>query len=151
MTKHDNYGWVSMICRIALAGIFIASAAPKVWNPGGFAAAVSAYKMLPNMIVNPLAVYLPWLELLAAVLLLFARSMRDAAILILTGLLLIYTVAVVVALARGLDIDCGCLPAWSQTRVGWWAILRNVMLFAVGIWLYSLDFRRADPAIPPSL
>ena len=49
--------------RILLGLIFLAAALPKIADPPGFAKAIWAYGLFPPWSINPLALLLPWLEL----------------------------------------------------------------------------------------
>ena len=122
------------LCRIALAGVFLAASLPKIAHPHDFALAVYRYQLLPYSLVNILAVWMPWIELIAAVALLAPR-MKDGAALVLGGLLAVFTVAIAVNLIRGIDMACGCFTV-SETaeRIGWWNVVRNLALLALTWW-----------------
>ena len=55
---------------------------------------------------------------------------REAALLA-TGLMGVFTVAVIAALARGLDIECGCFGTADATRVGVVKVVENVGMLIV--------------------
>jgi uncharacterized membrane protein YphA (DoxX/SURF4 family) len=57
--------YASLASRIILGGIFIYAGVIKILDPAGFARDVSNYRMLPDLLVNPFAVVLPWIEVLA--------------------------------------------------------------------------------------
>jgi uncharacterized membrane protein YphA (DoxX/SURF4 family) len=73
------------------------------------------------------------MELICGMCLVFGMLHRGAGLL-LFGLLVVFTVAVVSALVRGLDISCGCFtqdPA--AAKVGWLKIVENLGLIGLSL------------------
>jgi len=48
--------------RLLMAGIFMKFAWDKLLDPSDFALSIYHYRMLPDAAINPLAIFLPWLE-----------------------------------------------------------------------------------------
>jgi len=120
--------------RWALAAVFLAAAVPKILTPHDFAVAVFRYQMLPHSLVNLAALFLPWLELLSALALVAVPSWRDAALVVLGGLLLVFTAAIAFNLYRGIDIACGCFTVKPGARhMGWWNLGRNFLLILAAL------------------
>jgi hypothetical protein len=66
---------------------------------------------------------------------------RRAAALAAVPLLVLYTVAISVNLARGRrDIDCGCFAASARVPLSNWLVVRNVILI-VAVFLLVLPIR----------
>ncbi len=65
-----GHAWLALAARLYLGGIFLFAAAHKVWDPAGFALDVATYDILPLELVNLQAIILPWVEVVAALLLL---------------------------------------------------------------------------------
>jgi putative oxidoreductase len=82
-------------------------------NPAEFASGIDNYKILPWPVSVGLAFYLPWLEILCALGLIF-RFLYRGALSILTVLIVVFTLATIAAKIRGLDITCGCFGHASQ-------------------------------------
>jgi uncharacterized membrane protein YphA (DoxX/SURF4 family) len=82
-------------------------------NPSEFASDIDNFKILPWPVSVALAFYLPWLEIFCALGLVFRFSYRGA-LAILTVLIAVFTLAIVAAKVRGLDITCGCFGHASQ-------------------------------------
>jgi ABC-type antimicrobial peptide transport system permease subunit len=101
------------IFDFALAGIFIYAGALKAFDPVQFASDIDNYKILPWTASVALAFYLPWLEILCALGLIF-RFLYCGALSILTASILVFTLATIAAKVRGLDITCGCFGHASQ-------------------------------------
>ncbi len=100
-----RYVWVS---RIVLAVVFLVYGASKIPNLDDFARSIANYQLLPETLVNALAITLPWIEVIVALALLF-RRWAPGAVVAIGGMTLVFTVAIISALLRGLDINCGCL------------------------------------------
>jgi putative oxidoreductase len=98
---------------LIVGGIFIYSGAIKALDPVQFGLDIDNYKSLPWFISVRLAFFLPWLEILCGVALIF-RFLYRGGLSILTMLILVFIGATVAAKARGLDITCGCFGHASQ-------------------------------------
>src|SRR5207248_3174218 len=93
------------ILNFVIAAIFAYAGILKVLDPLGFARDIDNYKLLPWSVALALAFFLPWLEIFSA-LALVMRRLYHGALLILTGLTMVFIAASVIAKARGLDISC---------------------------------------------
>ena len=82
-------------------------------HPAEFASDIDNFKVLPWPVSVALAFYLPWLEILCALGLVFRLSYRGA-LSILIALIAVFTLAIIAAKVRGLDITCGCFGHASQ-------------------------------------
>jgi putative oxidoreductase len=106
----------SFIWRILdfiIAAIFIYAGVLKALDPVQLAHDIDHYKILPWTIGAGLAFYLPWLEILSGLALIFRLFYRGA-LSILTALVVVFLVATIAAKVRGLDITCGCFGHASQ-------------------------------------
>lgn len=101
------------ILDFALAGIFIYAGTLKAIDPVQFASDIDNYKLLPWPVSVAIAFYLPWLEILCALGLVF-RFLYRGALSILSASIVIFTLATIAAKVRGLDITCGCFGHASQ-------------------------------------
>ena len=95
------------LLRIGLALLFIGVARDKIADPQYFARAVAAYQIVPASLVNLVAITIPFIELVAGICLLLGVLSRGSAA-VLAGLLFSFIVILTSAIARGLEIDCGC-------------------------------------------
>jgi uncharacterized membrane protein YphA (DoxX/SURF4 family) len=127
-----------LVLRVAMGLLFVAAAWPKLMDPAAFATAVTNYRMLPLPAERVLALVLPPLELLAGLALIVGVLDAGARVVVL-ALMLVFTTAIGTALARGLDISCGCFDTEGGAKVGIAKLAENVGLTAVAWWL---AFRR---------
>jgi uncharacterized membrane protein YphA (DoxX/SURF4 family) len=109
--RTSNVIW--RILAFVVAGIFIYAGVLKAFDPVQFANDIDNYKILPWPISVALAFYLPWLEILCALGLVF-RFLYRGALSILTASIVVFTLATIAAKVRGLDISCGCFGHASQ-------------------------------------
>ncbi|HZS28708.1 MAG TPA: MauE/DoxX family redox-associated membrane protein [Candidatus Angelobacter sp.] len=119
-----------MPIRLLFGALFLYT---SVWH------AVHATKLLQSIkdyqIISGSLV--PWIGLLfiaaegaIAITLIFGYFIRQSAIAA-AALLAVFTGAMVSAIARGLDIACGC--GLGDTHVGWFDVVRDVFLIAVAL------------------
>ena len=140
--------WVILFLRLAIGGIFLAACLDKIAYPAKFALAVSNYRFLPDVLINLWALILPWVELVVAVLLIAGIWVEASALI--SGLLCFsFFIALSAALARGLDIGCGCFTlSETQSRISTLNLFRDAVLFAGSLWiLFGYRGRLAVEAI----
>ena len=144
--------------RSLLAVLLIWAGLSKLGDP------VSAYTTLleyqlpaPTALLKPVALVLPWLELLCG-LMLVANFHRRLATLMVTVLFGVFLGMVGQAVVRGLDISCGCFnlgifgidEASAAARfiesVGF-AFFRNLILLGVAIYLLLHDSNGAPAGV----
>jgi len=104
------------LCRVLLGGLFVYAGVVKALDPAGFAGEIANYQILPYRLNFLVATTLPYVELLAGLLLVINRKVRPATVVI-GGLNLVFIVALSSLLIRGLDIDCGCFRPGVHTSV----------------------------------
>jgi putative oxidoreductase len=123
--------------EVVLGGLFFYAGLQKLLHPYEFAEAVMAYQMLPENLVGVLVAVLPWVEITAG-LCLVAGLKRRSCLLILSGLLAGFLVVILVTMARGLKIDCGC-GLFSQRLIGPTAIIEDLFLLVWAAGLYGWE------------
>ncbi len=123
--------------RIILGFIFLYAAIEKIAQPEDFAKNITYYGLLPTALVNFFAILLPWVELLVGIFLIVGILIRSSSLLI-TFLLVLFTVAISISLVRGLDISCGCFGTASGRKVGWTALGEDLLMLAGSLLLYYI-------------
>ena len=102
-----------VLFRLVLGGLFIYAGVVKVLDPLDFAQNIRNYRLVGQSLSFIAAVVLPWLEILAGVVL-AAGIWTRASALIISGLLVFFILLTLVTILRGLDVDCGCFGALSR-------------------------------------
>ena len=108
--------WLTVRAQFVLAAFFVVAGIAKVADPPGFAHEIHNYALLPAALINPMALVLPWLEIVAGVALFLGIATQTTAR-ILAFLLVVFIGALSINLARGKPVDCGCFggPAVPKT------------------------------------
>lgn len=130
---------VSLLARLGLAAVWLASGWAKASDPAQTLLAVRAYRLLPESAVHVVAIGLPSLEIALGLLLLVGLATRWAAITSI-ALLAVLIAGVASAWARGLQIDCGCFGGGGEDAAANWRtygveILRDIGFLALAGWL----------------
>ncbi|MBK8946534.1 MAG: DoxX family membrane protein [Ignavibacteriae bacterium] len=141
MKKENVINYLIAITRIYLAVYFILSGLGKINNLDFFANSIENYKIFPTEIINILAIIIPWIEVISGALLLLGIYIRENS-LIIASLLFVFTIAVISAVLRNLDIDCGCHGTIDGQKVGILKIIENISLFIVSI--LSIKFPKQE-------
>jgi len=128
---------LALILRLYLAGVFIYASLHKINFPAEFADNIAGYLIVPYWLINPLAVFMPWLELVSGLFLLAGVRVRAASLLI-GGMLVMFTVAVIVALIQDTPIGCGCFQSVGEA-ISWWTVLRDLAWLAMAAHVYFYD------------
>ena len=136
---------IVVLCRFLLAAIFIYAAVGKIIRPSEFADSVAGFRILPISLVNIFAIALPWIEVVCGLSLITGVLLRSGG-LMLAGLNVVFIAAAASAMARGLNIECGCFTlSRAHDTVGWSLIARDLgfLLMCVPIVLHSTMAERA--------
>ena len=148
-----------LLLRLLLGGYFVYASLDKIADPAAFAKIVYQWQVSGPVPSNLVAVTLPWVEILAGLLLIAGVWRREAA-LVIALLLVVFLAAAGSVLARGIDVvNCGCTslakhdvaaawpPPWAR-GVGWFLLTRNSLLLGVALLLAFVAPRRGDEAPP---
>jgi putative oxidoreductase len=131
--------YLSLLFRLFLGVLFLYAGFIKIADPLGFAQALYNYHILPGWMINPLAIFLPWVEVMAGASLL-AGIMIPGGALVVSGMLAIFAVAIGISLIRGLDIACGCFSTSSSAEpITWLYLVRDLILLGMGVHILLFD------------
>jgi len=121
---------VLTLCRLAVGGIFIYASLDKLTHPAAFAEIIHNYRLVPYPLLHPAALLLPMVELVLGTALVLGLGRRGAALLA-TALLLVFMGGIASALARNLDISCGCFNTDGGHAVGLLLLVRDLGLIVL--------------------
>ena len=134
--KTSLQSYLTFLCQLVLGGIFIYASLDKINHPDSFAQIIESYEILPIPIINLFAIFLPWLELFCGILFISGIWLKINSA-ILSGLLIIFIMAMWLALSRGLEINCGCFETIGETdNVSLVRILEDIGLLILALWVY---------------
>jgi uncharacterized membrane protein YphA (DoxX/SURF4 family) len=148
---------LELVLRLLVGAYFVYASLDKIWNPAAFAKIVYQWQVVGPVPSNLVAVTLPWVELVAGLLLIAGAWRREAA-LVVALMLVVFLVAASSVMARGIDVEnCGCVsvtkaeaassfpPSWTR-GVGWFLVSRNLVLLAIAL---SIAFVPPGNPAPP--
>ena len=128
--------YLSLIARFILGIVFIYASIDKLADPALFAQSIGNYKILPSDIALIVATVLPWLEMLCGVSLLIGFFTGGSSLTV-SVLLFIFTLFVISALLRSLDISCGCFTQDPNAhKIGWMKVAENIGLLSLSVYLF---------------
>jgi len=136
---------LAVLVRIALGGVFLYAGVLKAFDPRTFADDIANYQLLPGALVPLVAASLPWVEIGAAVALIAGRWSKAAALLV-GAMMAVFTIALVQAFARGIDLACGCFG--GSAPADWTTLVRDLVLLAGAAFVYR--FHRERPLPEPA-
>jgi uncharacterized membrane protein YphA (DoxX/SURF4 family) len=145
MKKQNLIIYISTVIRIFLGCIMLYAASTKIIPKNGLTPlnqimlSIRAYRILPAWSVKFAAIILPSAEILIGLFLLFGLFTRYSAIL-LALLMLIFSIGIISASIRGLQIDCGCFSPGGELKPGQstaytFEVLRDMGVFALCVFL----------------
>jgi len=134
--------WTDWAIRGILAFLFIYGGGMKLMDPKVFAATLSHYDLIPEMLLPVVAIGLPALEVAAGTALLF--NVRGG-LTVITGLLSLFIAVLGYGILSDLNVDCGCFGpeeiAGQQSLRQ--AFIRDILLIGAASFLYYTRRTRA--------
>jgi uncharacterized membrane protein YphA (DoxX/SURF4 family) len=138
-----GHHWILLPVRVYLGGVFLLACYHKLLDPRSFAVDVATYQLLPLASVNLFALVLPWVELLAGVMLVLGLRVRAASLLT-TGMMVAFMLALGWALHLGLDMSCGCFASQATAKgdtISWHTMLRDGTWLVLSLYILLFDRR----------
>lgn len=129
--------YVALALRVYIGGVFIYASMYKIGYPVEFAQNIASYQIVPFWAVNLLAIVMPWTELICGILLVVGLRSKSA-VAIIAGMLLLFTLAILLSLLRSIPIGCGCFHSMEEP-MSWTTLLRDLIWLAMAIHIYRFD------------
>ena len=147
MNKHlkrlfDN-SRIELAARWILGITFIYASFHKIIAPADFAKILYGYDLFPGVLINLIAVVLPFVELFSGLALILGIYPRSAA-LIVNGMLLGFIIALSINLVRGHEFDCGCFSSGQTGHTSSVELLlvRDIIYFDLALQVLLYGRRR---------
>jgi uncharacterized membrane protein YphA (DoxX/SURF4 family) len=130
----------ALAVRLYLGIVFLFACSHKILHPHSFAIDIATYQILPLTLVNPMAIILPWVELAAGLMLCVGWRTR-AAMFAVSGMLVMFTFAIAMALAAGLDMSCGCFASAGEVSdpISWRTVVREFCWLLLAGYVLLVD------------
>jgi uncharacterized membrane protein YphA (DoxX/SURF4 family) len=123
---------IVFVLRLALGGVFLAAGGLKVGHAEVFASEIAGFQLLPHALIAPLALLLPFLELMIGVYLVIGLFTRFAAWFAALEMA-VFAGAIASAVVRGISTSCGCFGPSDRATTSWPEVGRDVGFTVIGI------------------
>ncbi len=133
----------TFVLRLVFGALFIWSGIAKIKDPIGFSDAVRNFEIIGDPYAVAVALYLPWLEVISGIAVMWDKLARSASFII-TGMVAVFSILIVTAWIRGLDISCGCFGGTGEMNYPV-KIAQNIGLIAMGAFIW---WKSATPRKP---
>jgi uncharacterized membrane protein YphA (DoxX/SURF4 family) len=110
--------------------VLVAAGALKVGHASDFASTIAGFRILPQPLVGPMAVGLPFFELALGVYLLIGLYTRVAALIAFIEFV-VFGGAIASVVIRGIPIACGCFGQADTAPASWLDVARDAVLAAL--------------------
>ncbi|MFH1809586.1 MAG: MauE/DoxX family redox-associated membrane protein [Pseudomonadota bacterium] len=139
-TTWRGHAVLGMLARVYLGLVFVVACLHKIAEPASFAMDIATYQLLPLPLINLLAITLPWVELVAGLLLILGLRVRGAALLV-AGMMVLFIAALGWALASDLTMSCGCFASQGVKAdpISHWTLLRDLGWLVLSVYVLLLD------------
>ncbi|MBV8645522.1 MAG: DoxX family membrane protein [Candidatus Eremiobacteraeota bacterium] len=124
--------WFILIVRVVIGVIFIVAGAAKVGHAAEFAAQIAGFRILPQVVIAPMALALPFLEILLGGYLIIGLFTRAAAW-IAVILFATFDLAIASAVVRGMTVSCGCFGPNDKTVTTWAEVARDAVFVLLAL------------------
>lgn len=122
------------VVRILVGGLLLATGVLKIGHSADLAAAIAGFRLLPAGVVGPMALALPYIELLLGAYLvagLFTRAVAVIAALQFG----IYAAAIASAVVRHIPANCGCFGPADTAAADWPHVAFDLVLAAASAFI----------------
>lgn len=120
--------------RIALGGLLVIAGALKVGHPAELASAMAGFRLLSPAVIGPLALALPFFEIMLGGYLVAGLFTRLAATLVAIQFGL-YAAAIASAVVRHIPANCGCFGPGDVAVADWPHVAFDLGLAAVATFI----------------
>ena len=116
-----------LILRVLIGAVFLVAGISKAGHAELFAAEIAGFRLLPQIVIAPMALALPYLEMMLGGYLIVGLFTRVSAW-IAVALLAMFDLAIASAVVRGLTISCGCFGPNDTAVTSWTEVARDAVL-----------------------
>jgi uncharacterized membrane protein YphA (DoxX/SURF4 family) len=140
MTAERIAAWCAVPMRWYLGVLFVGACLHKIAEPASFALDIATYDILPLVAINLVAIVLPWIELFVGAMLIAGWRVRAASLLV-AAMMVVFLAALCIALARGLDMSCGCFASQGaeEDPISRLTVLRDVAWLGLALFVIAFD------------
>jgi len=133
---------LSLSLRVILGGLMVVAGVSKLLDTGAFILAIRQLGILPPSMIFPVMIAVLQSEIWLGLALAAGFRTRIVAA-CLAGLIVVFIIAIAIALSRGVNGDCGCFGVIGSEKIGPGLIIRDLVLFIGCLWLAFQDQHRS--------
>lgn len=137
-------GYLEWVLRLVIGGVFIYAGWAKRNEGIEFADSVASFRLLPSAVIIPFMLSIVPFEIGAGAMVLTGWQKRVGALGLLT-MASMYSIALALALARGITVNCGCFGTSAVGTNPWVDLGRDLLLAAGCAVLYRITTRSVAP------
>ena len=138
-SKRNILCGISLPIRAALGVLFIAASAYKITEPYEFGLSIATYEIMPLELINLMAIVLPWMELIIGCTLIAGFWTRASALAV-SGMMIMFMLAIWISLSRELPISCGCFAsAEASEDISSGTLVRDALWLAGAVYVLIID------------
>ena len=126
---------MQVIMRLVLGGVFFWAGVVKIPDLEFFSYTVRAYNLLPEFLILPVTILIPWLECVIGLCLILGLW-THASTLIASGLLVAFAGALGAKIYQGVNMSCGCFGFGTERGSLEWILLQDVLLLSFALVLF---------------
>jgi putative oxidoreductase len=133
--KSGSIAYASIIARVLLGGLLFYAGFNKLQDVPKFAQDIANFRLLSESLNHLLAIVLPWNEIVVGAMLIvgiWTRAVSLASLFFFT----VFAIAVTSAIARNLNIECGCLGNADASKVGMQTLAKDAVGLALALYIY---------------
>ena len=134
---------VQILTCVLIGAVLLVAGVLKAWDPPAFADVLARRGWMPAIFIPAVAVGLPWVEIVAAIALIFVPRYRAGAALLMTMFFLLFAIEIAIGVVLGWQAPCGCFGAGGRPA-GWGHVAMNLAL-AAGCMKIYLSRRHGEP------
>jgi uncharacterized membrane protein YphA (DoxX/SURF4 family) len=123
-----------LVVRVALGLVFLIAGGLKIGHADLFASQIAGFELLPMPLIAPLALLLPFVEVLLGAYLIIGLFTRVAAG-VAAFQLAVFAGAIASAVVRGIHASCGCFGPADQTTTSWPEVARDAGFVLVALFI----------------
>ncbi len=129
------FSFIQVMMRLILGGVFLWAGVVKIPDLELFSYAVRAYNLLPEFLILPVTILVPYLECVIG-LCLIVGFWTHASTLIASGLLIAFASALGTKIYQGVNMSCGCFGFGTERASMEWVLLQDVLLLSFALVLF---------------
>jgi uncharacterized membrane protein YphA (DoxX/SURF4 family) len=135
--------WFNLLLRFVIGAVFAYAGFIKLMDPKSFAKVISQYDLIPELLLAPVSIGLPLLELLAGLGLIF--NIRGS-LSVIFGMLVLFVFVLWYGTLKDLSIDCGC---FSPEEIADYnslkrAFYRDLLMIGGALFIFLQRYIRSD-------